>query len=178
MLYTHNSCQNPRQGEYYTYLSQHIENVQRSYQQFLRSVVQEHYPEELEACDVAVAFHDASKYEDIEFGPYCDYFYPCKGFEKDDESFDLAWLRHQHVNPHHWQHWVLLKDAGETTLLDMPLSEIVNMCCDWHSFSANDPDSTAYNWYTANKDIMLLSEVTREYVTFFLQYLHEPLVVR
>ena len=86
------SCQNPRQGEYYDYLNQHIGNVQRSYYQFLRPVVSESCPEELEACDISIASHDASKYEDDEFCAYCNYFYPCEGFEKDESAFARVML--------------------------------------------------------------------------------------
>ena len=169
------NCENPRQGEYYDYLIQHIGNVQRSYQQFLRPVIEKVYPEDLAFCDSAVSQHDASKYDDEEFNAYCDYFYPTEEFPKDEVAFAYAWLRHQHLNPHHWQHWVLMRDSGEKVPMDMPLEEIVNMCADWHSFSARDPESTAYNWYQENKDNMLLSDNTRELVTFFLQYLGDPL---
>lgn len=172
------TCQNPRQGEYYDYLNQHIGNVQRSYYQFLRPVIETQCPEELEACDLAVACHDSSKYEDDEFIAYCNHFYPCEGFEDDETAYAFAWLNHQHRNPHHWQHWILMRDEGEKQPLDMPIPEIVNMVSDWHSFSAKDPKSTAANWYKQNKDKFLLSDFTKEWVTFFIQYLDEPVVVR
>lgn len=172
------SCENPRQGEYYDYLNQHIGNVQRSYYQFLRDYIQRIYSQDVEACDITIAGHDASKYNDDEFLPYCNYFYPCSGFEKDEKAFDLAWLAHQHRNPHHWQHWVLMRDSGEKTPVDMPIEEIVNMVCDWHSFSAKDPKSTADKWYKDNKSKMLLSDYTRKKVEEFLKYLTKPVVVR
>lgn len=168
-------CQNPRQGEYYEYLVNHISNVQRAYQEMLRPIVVEVYPDDLPFCDLSVAQHDASKYDDEEFCAYCNYFYPCEGFEKDDAAFDLAWLRHQHLNPHHWQHWVLMRDSGEKEPVDMPLEEVVNMCVDWHSFSAKDPKSTAYVWYQNNKDKMVLSEHTKQLVEYFITYLRDPL---
>src|SRR5947207_278928 len=34
-----------------------------------------------------------------------------------DEAFDGAWLHHQHVNKHHWQHWVLRNDDGDARVL-------------------------------------------------------------
>ena len=169
------NCLNPRQGEYYQYLIDHIGGVQKSWEQFLKPVIMKSCPEELEACERAIASHDASKYEDDEFNAYCNYFYPCEGFEKDQNAFDLAWLIHQHRNPHHWQHWVLMRDSGEKQPLDMPIPEIVNMVADWHSFSKKDPKSTAAAWYEKNKSKMLHTKFTTEWVTFFLQYLTEPL---
>ena len=169
------NCENPRQGEYYDYLVNHISNVQKAYKEILRPVVEKMYPDDLPYCDLSVAQHDASKYDNEEFNAYCNYFYPCDGFEKDSSAFDLAWLRHQHLNLHHWQHWVLMRDSGEKQPVDMPIEEIVNMLCDWHSFSAKDSESTAYNWYNENKDKMLLSDNTKELVEYFIQYMGDPL---
>lgn len=166
---------NPRQGEYFEYLNNHIGGVKKAWEQFLKPVILEQCPEELQDCERAITTHDASKYEDDEFLAYCNYFYPCEGFEKDDDAFDLAWLIHQHRNPHHWQHWVLMRDSGEKKPLDMPISEIVGMCCDWHSFTWKDPKSTAKNWYETNKDKMVLSDFTKEWVTFLIQYLDKPI---
>lgn len=173
-----NGRTNPREGEYYDYLEQHISNVQRSWEQFLAPVIAENYPKEYIACCKAIQEHDASKYEVDEFDAYCDYFYPTKDYPKDEVAFDRAWLHHQNVNPHHWQFWVLIRDGGDIVPLDMPLCEIVGMVADWHAFSARDPESTAAVWYNKNKDKMILSDRTREMVTFLLQYLTKPVSVR
>lgn len=71
-----------------------------------------------------------------------------------------------------------MRDSGEKKPLDMPIPEIVNMCCDWHSFSAKDPKSTAAKWYNENKQKMVMTDFTKEWVTFLLQYLENPVVVR
>lgn len=47
--------------------------------------------------------HDASKSDSEEYDAYDNYFYGNKSFEN-TQNFNLAWLRHIHVNPHHWQH--------------------------------------------------------------------------
>ena len=75
--------------------------------------------------------HDMSKFRPDEWGPYVQYFYGTsveeqlalgayneptaaelvKEFQKMVEpAFNLAWLKHQHRNPHHWQYWVLRED--------------------------------------------------------------------
>lgn len=168
-------CTNPREGEYLNYLADHIYNVRWSWERFLSPVVMESYPKEWVACNQAILEHDDSKYEYDEFNAYCDYFYPAENHPKDQNAFDRAWLLHQHRNPHHWQYWVLVRDEGELVPMDMPLQDIVSMVCDWHSFSAKNPDSTAAVWYENNKDKMILSDLTNEMVTFLLQYLTEPL---
>ena len=166
---------NSRDNEYYEYLRQHIGGVQRVWNEILSPVVAKCYPEEWSACEEAVRNHDSSNYEDEEFEPYCNYFYPTVDCPKDHSAFDRAWLHHQKVNPHHWQYWVLIRDEGELVPMDMPISEIVNMCCDWHSFSSKDPKSTAAAWYDKNQGKMMLSDNTTEIVTFLLQYLEDPL---
>jgi len=66
--------------------------------------------------------HDLSKFLPSEWFPYVNYFngeWRCKGDVPPDykapqeikADFDLAWLKHQHRNPHHWQYW----RSGRTT---------------------------------------------------------------
>lgn len=88
---------------------------------------------------------------------------------------DYAWLHHQNTNPHHWQYYVLIRDNSKTTLLDMPFEYICEMLCDWHSFSKKDPTSTATNWYSKNKDRIMLSDNTRQVVEKLLTYMTKPL---
>ncbi len=47
-------------------------------------------------------------------------------------AFELAWLKHQHRNPHHWQYWVLENDDGNTVLIPMPKRYWLEMVCDWY----------------------------------------------
>lgn len=168
---------NPRMGEYLAYLDQHISGVKQAWYQFLASVVLEQFPDYYSECERAILSHDASKYDEDEFCAYCNYFYPCPGYPKDQDEFDRAWLLHQKRNPHHWQYWILVHDEGEAEPLQMPISEICNMVCDWHSFSKRDPKSTAYSWYQKNKDNMILDDTTRSYVEFFVDYLKDPIQI-
>lgn len=175
MIVTNDLFENPRQDEYFEYLNQHILNVQRSWEEFLRDPFEQFFPENYyEACK-SINLHDVSKYNEDEFVPYCNHFYPADGFENDEEAFDYAWLLHQKRNPHHWQYWVLVRDSGDLVAMDMPTHEIANMLCDWHSFSAKDPKSTAYSWYKENNHKMILSDNTIDVVKFLLDFLTEPL---
>lgn len=166
---------NPRINEYEDYLTEHIGNVIRYWNEILGPKVAKDLPGVASRVGRIIANHDLSKYSDEEFWAYLDYFYPSPGFEKDEVEFNYAWLHHQHHNPHHWQYWVLKEDEGDLLALDMPLEYICEMICDWSSFSANNPDSTAYNWYQMNKDKMVLSEYTEEMLNYLLEFAKEPL---
>lgn len=153
---------NPRSSEYYAYLTQHIQGVIDSWYNILLPVMESKC--ENEAKLVAIGFsieqHDASKYSEEEFVPYCNHYYPSLGFEDDPKAYDKAWLHHQHFNPHHHQHWIIHHDDGAVEPVDMPLKYVCEMLCDWHSFSRKDPKSTAYNWWQDNKADMVLSTNT------------------
>ncbi|WP_445490962.1 DUF5662 family protein [Niallia sp. 03133] len=42
-------------------------------------------------------------------------------------------LHHQHKNKHHWEYWVI--DPNNNQALPMPRKYIMEMICDWRSFS-------------------------------------------
>lgn len=177
---------NPRFEEYNQYLEEHINGVKRAWEEMLKPNISDWMVyhsnltvEEIEAyiweITAQISKHDMSKYSDEEYNAYLNYFYPTENFEKNEQVFDIAWLFHQKRNSHHYQYYILIRDSGETVPIDMPLAVICEMLCDWHSFSAKDPESTAYNWYEKNKDNMLLSDNTVEIVESLLGFLKEPL---
>ena len=175
MLYENVRLGNPRQDEYIRYLVNHTHNVWRVWSEQLGPVILNIFPDVYYEAEKSIRMHDYSKYDDDEFDAYCNYFYPSEEFPSDESRFNEAWLIHQNKNPHHWQYWVLISDSGHIEPQDMPLSEICNMLCDWGSFSAKDPNSTAYSWYLQNKDNMILSKNTRDCVEYLIQYLKDPL---
>lgn len=122
--------------------------------------------------EVNIGNHDQSKYSIDEFDPYLGYHYPEVEDEISDEqqyAYDHAWLHHQHVNGHHPQHWILVRDEGELVPIDMPDIYIIEMLCDWSSFQfVKDPKSTAHQWYKDNKKNMTLSDKTRTKVEKYL----------
>lgn len=109
-----------------------------------------------------IAVHDESKFSNEEYDAYDKYFYGGNRSYEVRNDFDKAWLHHIHNNPHHWQHWVLLRDDGDIEALDMPMYYIIEMICDWWSFSWNDGDLfEIFTWYGENKDIIKLSTWTK-----------------
>ena len=162
--------QSSRQAEYYEYLQQHIRNVVCAFDDYVYPVLRTHYEEfdiDLQyLSDVyrQLQMHDSSKFNDEEFYPYLQYFYPEEGIDIDDDLFDEAWLHHQNINPHHWQYWVLIQDDGDTKVLDMPLNYIIEMLCDWSSFQYADKGD-AHTFYDNNKDKMQLSKNTKDIIS-------------
>ena len=185
--------QSNRNDQYEEYLTTHIANVQKGYEWLKHHLPEvlsvENYIEEISyygELDEIIAQHDKSKrnkipdadaYYDLtcEYNAYADYFYG----EKSDEVkqlFDLAWLSHIHHNPHHWQHWMFQNDEDGLRLLDMPYVFIIEMICDWWSFSwKNNNLYEVFGWYEKNREGILLSDSTRETLEDILQAVESKL---
>jgi len=165
-----------RKQEYNKYLTEHINNVVKTFEKQLFDNLIIDYDwitvEELNEINDVILSHDASKYSDTEYETYLNYFYPEDGMEKDEVAFNYALLHHYQNNPHHWNHWVLQKDNNIGVPLDMPFKYIVEMVCDWQSMSYKFGGS-AHEWYYKNKDKMLLSSYTTTEVEKLLEYLKE-----
>jgi hypothetical protein len=126
--------------------------------------------------------HDLSKFHPREWFPYVDYFYGGKYPERHygdvrgalgdkytqpwvNARFDEAWNHHQKRNPHHWQYWLLQNDDGTTKVLEMPLRCCKEMLADWRGagMAISGKDNTP-QWYTKNRDKMILHPDTRQLV--------------
>lgn len=169
---------NDRTSEYNDYLHDHISSVKRTWYEVLYPTLitdSDLTVEEFTRIQNTVDDHDQSKYDNVEFLPYLHHFYPTDEHPNDEVAFDMAWLHHQKTNPHHWQYWILIRDGGNTVPMDMPLEYVIEMLCDWHSFSSKDPESTAYKWYEDNKNKMILSDNTRKLIDKYVVYLKDPL---
>jgi hypothetical protein len=78
--------------------------------------------------------HDLSKLTPKEFLPYAKKFFLDRKIDSIDEmKWKFAWLHHQHKNKHHWEHWVV--DPNQKLALPMPRKYLIEMVCDWRSFS-------------------------------------------
>jgi len=145
----------------------------------------------VEACRLGIPWrgltHDLSKFRPDEWGPYAEYFYggwhrpwaSVSNYGKQNhynlerrlsqegvqEAFDAAWLKHQHANDHHWQHWVLREDSGAVKRLPMSQAARREMLADWRGAgrAITGKDNTA-EWWLQNRDKMLLHDETRAWV--------------
>jgi hypothetical protein len=172
---------NNRSDEYDDYILTHVSNVNKAWNEILYPVLltdSDLTVEDLGRISRIISNHDASKYTREEYPAYLEYFYPSDGTDRDfdnvpkdvDDDFNVAWLHHQKNNPHHWQYWVLIKDSGQIIPMDMSFDAIMEMLCDWHSFSYLYPESTAYNWYNSNKQNMILSKHTKDIIMKYIKY--------
>lgn len=110
---------------------------------------------------IRLLLHDLSKFSPLEFIGYARYFNG-ERTEEIERLFDYAWLHHIHKNPHHWQHWILRYDAGNTITLEMPEKYVNEMLADWASF--NYVGGNIWNWYEKSQLHIWLHPATRELV--------------
>jgi hypothetical protein len=107
--------------------------------------------------------HDWSKFLPSEWRAYARYFYGAPAGVRVrplewQEAFDRAWLKHQHRNAHHWQHWVIREDQGGTKSLEIPEPYVREMVADWLGAGrAITGRWEAAEWYLRNAEKMLLS---------------------
>lgn len=152
--------------QYDQYLANHRSNVKRGYDWLC-----EHLPDVINECTNArwqtIFAHDQSKNEIDEYEAYDAYFYGNNRSYAVVQNYNRAWLLHIHRNPHHWQHWVLINDdpkEGEL-VLEMPYDYIIEMICDWWSFSwKNGELKEIFSWYNEHSKYMKLAFKTRETV--------------
>lgn len=155
--------------KYDEYIDEHKENVYKAYQWLERNLPEIFISEEFKVecrylCEHA---HDQSKYEEEEYIAYDLYFYGGNKSYEVVQNFNKAWLHHIHNNPHHWQYWVLINDnpnEGEI-IIDMPDEYIIEMICDWMSFSFKKGDiNELFSFYESRSKYMKLSDNTRKKV--------------
>ena len=129
------------QEEYKNYIIAHKYRVQK-FADWLKKNLPEIFEDvDLDAFDEVIEEHDESKFGEEEFEAYAQKFY------KQDENgkpleyipgWDEAWKHHWMNNEHHPEHWL-----GE----DMPLIYILEMLCDWGSFSIDKGDMSELSDY-------------------------------
>lgn len=161
--------------QYDNFLTEHKENVAKGFRW-----LQENIPEVIEdGFEWQICFnHDASKTDPEEYDAYDAYFYGNNRSYSVVQNFKKAWLRHIHNNPHHWQHWILINDEPKEgmVVIDMPYIYVVEMICDWWSFSWKKGDlNEIFGWYEDRKDYMKLSANTRRSVEYILGKMKDKL---
>lgn len=159
--------------KYDEYLENHRQAVKKAYQWIAAYI-----PEltDVEATQ-NIEFHDMSKNTPDEYKAYDDYFYG-EQTPAVIVAFNRAWLMHIHRNPHHWQHWVLINDEPKegTILIEMPYPYIIEMICDWWSFSwAKGNLTEIFSWYEEHSKYMKLAPKTRKTVETILKKIREKL---
>ncbi len=155
------------------------------YWKYLKYVLKHKWYVFVECCKLGIPLrgllHDLSKFLPSEFIPYARYFYgnypeTLTVYEKTyhwemktkaaiEQDFDLAWLKHQKRNKHHWQYWILKCDNGDIKVLEMPLKYCKEMLADWRGAgkAINGKDDVK-SWYLKNKDNIIIHPEVREFI--------------
>ena len=162
-------------NQYDEYLNSHVSNVKKGYDWLCINLPELIKPELADAIAENIYMHDQSKYSDEEYVPYAEYFYGKSKSKKVESDFNYAWLHHIHYNPHHWQYWVLKHDDEPEEALEMPEEYVIEMICDWWSFSHKTGNlSEIFGWYEKHKG-MTLHENTRKLVEKILDKIKHKL---
>ncbi len=133
--------------------------------------------------------HDWSKFLPSEWLPYSAFFYGPKYSDEERDlafmigivleskasrrnRFNVAWLKHQHRNPHHYQHWILRNDDGTTVALEMPMRYVLEMLSDWDGAgrAITGKSGGTPMWYAKNREKIVLHPNTRAFVDAELKY--------
>lgn len=163
--------------QYDEYLEKHKANVRKAFEWFkenLPELLVGNYDYEHQIC----FGHDFSKNDYEEYEAYDAYFYGGNRSYAVVQNFKRAFLRHIHTNPHHWQYWVLIHDDPNEDVepLDIPENYILEMICDWWSFSWSKGDLTEiFKWYDEHNQYMKLSKNTRITVEHILHTMKEKI---
>lgn len=162
--------------EYDLYLEEHISNVKNAFE-WLKLNIPELVEDHPFINFNVIYQHDESKHYLDEYEPYDNYFYKKERTDEVLDKFNKAWLLHIHRNPHHWQHWVLIQDDVPMPIgIEMPYVYILEMICDWWSFSFAKGDlSEIFSWYDEHRNKMILHPKTRETVENILAKIYDRL---
>ena len=147
------------QKEYLEYIKANKERVEK-----FASWLKTNCPEVFEGVDLGhfdamIREHDDSKFSEEEFEPYARFWYNDSDHYDYDPEYERAWEHHWLNNEHHPEYW-----NGE----DMPYIYILEMLCDWGSFSIDKGDLgelSDYYYNEAKEDSeKALSDATQEII--------------
>lgn len=152
---------------YIAYINEHIDNVNEVWKTMkpLLSGVFNLDENTINEINIRIQLHDNSKFQGEEFHGYRQWFYPTESEVADDKDtreykFEAAWNHHQKRNDHHWEYWVFIREFGKMEAIEMPITAIIEMLCDWTAMSVKFNNQPS-NWYKKNASIMFLESKTR-----------------
>lgn len=149
--------------KYMDYLEKHITGVVISFKKYFLPLVDTYKGDlgnytnkefilAIKTKALSIDKHDLSKYNDTEFYPYRQHFYPTKEEESAsdeqkqiwDEKYEEAWKHHYKNNAHHIEYWY---DFDNSIAHDMDLPSIIEMMCDWFSMDQFYPKPEIDTWW-------------------------------
>jgi hypothetical protein len=163
------------QEEYKKYIIDHKARV-KQFADWLKENVPEVFDElpDIEVFYDIIEEHDDSKFSEEEFEPYAQKFYGPQDINGKPLEFvpgyEEAWQHHWIHNEHHPEFWL-----GE----DMPYIYILEMLCDWGSFSIDKGDLTELSKYyyenAKDDEEKNLSDNTKEIIEEILSKINSVL---
>ena len=154
----------------------------RKYIKYFWYVVRHKWFVFVECCRFGVpllgVIHDWQKLTPTEWYPYMMTFSSGKWKYNERpqwliDSFDYAWLHHQHLGPHHWQYWILTQDEDENKILPMPDKYRKEMLADWIGAGKAilGKDANTLKWYMKNRLKIQFHPDTRKWIDKSLGFL-------
>ena len=151
------------QKEYLEYVNAHKERVKEFSIWLLTNCPDLFEGVDIEVFNDLIKEHDDSKFSEEEFEPYAQKWF---GDGKKTFEYEEAWKHHWMNNEHHPEYWL-----GE----DMPYIYILEMICDWGSFSIASGNMKELSdfYYTKAKDDpeKNLSDATKEIIEDILSHI-------
>lgn len=161
--------------KYDEYLEEHQANVRKAFYWIRKSL-----PElliEIPNVDyeLMILLHDDTKTIPSQYDAYDKYLFGPHSNDT-EQKYRYAKLEHYNTNTHHWQYWILRDETGNI-ILDMPYECIIEMICDWWSFSWRCGDLfQIFDWYEEHKKKIKLSKRTRDTVEDILDKLQAKII--
>lgn len=162
---------------YEEYLKEHNKNVRKAYFWIKKSAPE--ILKKIEGVDYSfhIDFHDDTKTIPDEYAAYDEYLFG-KHNKYTVQNYRLAKLGHIHRNPHHWQHWLLFDDSVGLICTEMPYEYIVEMVCNWWSYSwKNDDLFSIFDYYEKHKTKIKLHKVSRDNLEWILDQLKAKIII-
>lgn len=119
--------------------------------------------------------HDDSKWSPTQFVAYARKFFPEPEDEADpvfiETQYQFARLTHIHLEPHHWQHWVIPGGGKNGNLVTyMPAWYALEMVADWQAASIFCIGQKEMGeWLTENVPKIVVHSATAQYLEVVLR---------
>lgn len=162
--------------EYDKILEDHSKNVRKAYYWIKKSLPEILIDTPQVDYELMILLHDDTKTIPSQYKAYDEWLFG-KRTAKVESDFKYAKMEHIQMNGHHWQHWIYIDGDGKIQALDMPYEFIIEMICDWWSFSWQSGDLfDIFDWYEDNKKKIKFSRNTRKTVEDILEKLNNAII--
>lgn len=146
---------------YLKYLKKHIECVNKAYEK-LKIIIPDlfdGYDDEVEIkTEQNIKLHDNIKFSSHNLRVYGEHYTG----KFNENEYNAVILDHIRNCPHHFQHWLVFYQIDKIKAVEIPYDYIVEMICDWYSFSFIKNDETELvRWYKIYRDKMIFAPKTQ-----------------